>query len=80
MMSPHADPDDLRRRYPLLDFFDYRHLPQPLQDIARVMTVTAWEMVQTLPYSTETSAGLRKLMEAKDCFVRAGLALDEERD
>lgn len=79
-MSPHADPDELRRRYPVLDFFEYRHLPQPLQDVSRVMTVTAWEMVQTLPYSAETSVGLRKLLEAKDAFVRAALGMDDGRD
>jgi len=31
-------------------------------------------MAATLPVSAETSAGLRKLLEAKDCFVRAKLA------
>lgn len=78
-MSPHADPDDLERRYPVLRFFEYRHLPYELQQISRVMATTAWEMAQTLPYCAETSAGLRKLLEAKDCFVRAGLDLEGER-
>ncbi len=40
----------------------------------------AWEsfqlglfMVNTVPDSPELTAGLRKLLEAKDCFVRAAL-------
>jgi hypothetical protein len=30
-------------------------------------------MIQRLPDSPELTAGLRKLLEAKDCFVRAAL-------
>jgi len=30
-------------------------------------------MVAKLKHSPEVTAGLRKLLEAKDCFVRAGL-------
>jgi hypothetical protein len=30
-------------------------------------------MLQTLPPGPELTAGLRKLLEAKDCFVRAKL-------
>jgi hypothetical protein len=33
----------------------------------------AEQMVRDLPDGPELSAGLRKLLEAKDCFVRAGL-------
>lgn len=35
----------------------------------------ARSMIASLPDSAELSAGLRKLLEAKDCFVRA--AIDE---
>jgi hypothetical protein len=33
----------------------------------------AEEMSAALPECAELSAGLRKLLEAKDCFVRAAL-------
>lgn len=33
----------------------------------------AQELVAVLPDGPELSAGLRKLLEAKDCFVRAAL-------
>jgi hypothetical protein len=31
-------------------------------------------MINNLPDGTELTAGLRKLLEAKDCFVRAKVA------
>jgi hypothetical protein len=37
----------------------------------------AWKlMVDLLPDDPELTAGLRKLMEAKDCFVRSALTAD----
>jgi hypothetical protein len=33
----------------------------------------AEEMIRVLPDGPELTAGLRKLLEAKDCFVRAAL-------
>lgn len=63
--------------YPILKFFAYDHLPHPLRDISQQFFILAREMVSDLPYCPETSAGLRKLLEAKDCFVRAALELVE---
>lgn len=37
----------------------------------------AEEMIQRLPDGPELSAGLRKLLEAKDCFVRASLGAED---
>jgi hypothetical protein len=34
-------------------------------------------MAESLPDGPELAAGLRKLLEAKDCFVRASLDLEE---
>jgi hypothetical protein len=34
----------------------------------------ALQMIQALPDDPELTVGLRKLLEAKDCFVRASLA------
>lgn len=52
--------------------FEYAHLPKGLpRDTSAVMCSVAQDMVRTLPDGPELSAGLRKLLEAKDCFVRA---------
>ncbi len=40
-----------------------------------MFATVARQMHDTLPRSAEKSAGLRKLLEAKDCFVRAALPL-----
>lgn len=57
----------------LLRFFEYEHLPQHLQATSRGCHQLAHAMVDGLPDGPELSAGLRKLLEAKDCFVRAAL-------
>jgi hypothetical protein len=58
---------------PILKFFDYAHLPKHLQEVSKPIGELANLMATTLPPSAELSAGLRKLLEAKDCFVRAKL-------
>jgi hypothetical protein len=39
----------------------------------RKIIVAAAAMIKRLPDGPELTAGLRKLLEAKDCFVRAHL-------
>lgn len=62
------------RRHPgtehLLSLFSWAHLPQHLQDVSRPLGLIAHEMVMTLDDGQELTTGLRKLLEAKDCFVR----------
>lgn len=57
----------------LLKFFTYEHLPRHLQTVSMHMSNVAFEMVAVLSDGPELTAGLRKLLEAKDCFVRAAL-------
>ena len=57
----------------LLSFFAYEHLPAHLQAISRPFHELAIDLVAELPSSPELTAGLRKLLEAKDCAVRASL-------
>ena len=57
-----------------MQFFSYDHLPEHLQGISKSCTRLADEMTYTLPDGPELTAGLRKLLEAKDCFVRAAVA------
>ena len=56
-----------------MKYFDYEHLPEHLQEISKPIGELARKMNKTLPDGTEKQAGLRKLLEAKDCLVRAKL-------
>lgn len=58
----------------LLTFFAYAHLPEDLQTISKPVGDLACAMAQDLPSNAELTVGLRKLLEAKDCFVRAKIA------
>lgn len=58
---------------PMLQFFGYEHLPPELQEISRYFSDLAHRMVAMLPRNPERTVGLRKLLEAKDCAVRARL-------
>lgn len=59
----------------LLSFFEYEHLPQYLHDVSSPICQLARTMA-TDPNidGPELAAGMRKLLEAKDCFVRARLS------
>jgi len=57
----------------LLQFFEYAHLPEKLQVISRPFGVLAQEIVEHLPDNPERTTAIRKLLEAKDCAVRAQL-------
>lgn len=49
--------------------FAYDHLPAHLQTVSKPCHDLAVRMIQTLNDGPELSTGLRKLREAKDCFV-----------
>jgi hypothetical protein len=66
----------LKGGYPIMRFFRYDHLPEHLQAVSRPIGELALKMRGELPECAETAAGLRKLLEAKDCFVRAALKED----
>jgi len=54
----------------LLSLFEYEHLPIHLQRVSGPCAALAEDMVSRLDDGPELTAGLRKLLEAKDCFVR----------
>ena len=64
-------PPSHEKASPILKYFTYAHLPQRLQATSKLF----WELADNLDGNIspcpEKSAGLRKLLEAKDCFVRA---------
>lgn len=55
----------------LLQFFTYSHLPEHLQKVSEPFSVLANLIVDTVPSNPERTVALRKLLEAKDCAVRA---------
>lgn len=57
----------------ILKHFNYSHLPEKLQKVSKPICELAKEMDEKLPDCAEKQAGLRKLLEAKDCFVRSNL-------
>ena len=57
----------------LYQFFKYDHLPAHLQEISKPFGDLAYKL-HMLPKNPERTTALRKLMEAKDCAVRAKLA------
>ncbi len=61
---------------PIMQFFKYEHLPPHLQAVSKPFAELAELLNVNLPASAELSAGLRKLLEAKDCAVRAALSSD----
>lgn len=63
----------------MMRFFDYDHLPPELQDISKPFADLADKLVANLGHIQEPGAGaqlnraLQKLLESKDCAVRAAL-------
>lgn len=56
---------------PMMQFFAYAHLPEHLQVVSRPFGELAERIVTDLPRNPERTVALRKLLEAKDCAVRA---------
>ena len=56
-----------------MKYFEYEHLPEKLQIISKPFYTLAMRIEKGVEGSAEKSAGLRKLLEAKDCIVRASL-------
>jgi len=59
--------------FPVYRYFEYDHLSPSLQVVAKPISELADKMMDELPNGPEKAEGLRKLLEAKDCFVRAAL-------
>lgn len=64
-------------RHPAVDailrYFAWDHLPEHLQAASKPFGELAEHLADTLPSGPELTAGLRKLLESKDCAVRAVL-------
>lgn len=57
---------------PSAQFFTHAHLTnEAMRDTSRRFTVMATELLATLPANRQREKALEKLLEAKDCAVRA---------
>lgn len=69
--------DEFAGRHPgtlsILRWFQAEHLTGQAKTVALSCQTLALQMVRQAPDSAELVAGLRKLLEAKDCFVRSVL-------
>lgn len=65
--------DQDNSRHPLEQFFEYQHLPPRLAEVSARFTAVADWMLDNLPAGEQRDAALQKLLEAKDCAVRARL-------
>lgn len=68
--------EDLEKKFPVLKFFKYLHLPAVLQEFSKPFADLAYQVARGLwdsEHAAELATGLRKLLEAKDCLVRARL-------
>lgn len=67
----------------MLRWFEYEHLPEDLQAVSKPFGELAKVIVNTIPNNNPSSGAertvtLRKLLESKDCAVRAYLASKDE--
>lgn len=60
-----------------IKYFAFAHLPPKLQAVSKPLGELAEKLEALLPDGPEKSAGMRKLLEAKDCFVRCALDIPE---
>ncbi|EXV07592.1 hypothetical protein J860_3959, partial [Acinetobacter baumannii 25561_7] len=51
---------------PIIQYFQYEHLPEHLQQVSKPIGDLARQRDEQLPDGPEKSTGLRKLLEAKD--------------
>lgn len=68
-----ARPIEPKPPEPMLQFFQYAHLPDHLRAVSAPFWNLAQHVVDNLPRNPERTVALRKLLEAKDCAVRATL-------
>ena len=64
---------EVEQWYPILQFFSYENLPVHLQNVSKPMCELAYKYAMQFDRSDEVAFGLRKMLEAKDCMVRAKL-------
>lgn len=54
----------------IMKHFDHEQLPEDVQDVIRPLDQIA-QIMASYSNCTEKTVGMRKLLEARDCFIRA---------
>lgn len=54
-------------------YFTYKHLPENLQEVSKLFSDLQCQLEEIIPDNAEKSAGMRLLLQCKDCMVRARL-------
>jgi hypothetical protein len=68
----------MRPNHRLFRWFAHDHLPDALQIVAAKCKELAAAMQDAVQFwGPEFDEGIQKLLEAKDCFVRAAIASEE---
>jgi hypothetical protein len=73
-LCPHCGDKGAQKKVvdePMLQFFHYEHLHPALQTVSKPFCELALATATGLPRNPERTVCLRKLLEAKDCAVRA---------
>lgn len=69
--TPTKPKDEQLIALPILGYFEGSNLPEQLQKVTRGIDAVAWDMAALLPLGPDMEAGLRKLLQARDSFIRA---------
>lgn len=82
--DPDAKPSVYFGRHPGTQHFEplfrFDHLPEgDLREVSAMCAELAEGLIYRLADGPELSAGLRKLLEAKDCFVRSAVLASKRR-
>lgn len=59
------------REEKMAQYFTYDHLPEHLQEASKPFCELANFIIERIPSNPERTVALRKILEAKDCAVRA---------
>jgi len=54
-----------------MKYFEYEHMNENSQSVCKPIMELAQEMNKNIPDGLEKVFAMRKLLEAKDCFLRA---------
>lgn len=72
LIEPILDATEEEKEF-LMQFFEYDHLKPHLQSVSKPFGELA-KLIMRLPRNPERTVALRKLLEGKDCAVRALIA------
>lgn len=62
----------------ILEYFRYDHLPEKLQVVSKPFCDLAYKIDEICGDGSEKTMAFRKLLESKDCAVRAALSYNKE--